>query len=109
MSDNFSYAVIGAGAIGSYYGIKLALAGFDTCFLARSYAQQLKKTGLVINSIEGASLILEEPAVYHDIKQMPVCDVVIIAIKGDCLPIVTAAAENIMHAQSTILILQNGK
>jgi len=74
MSNDFRYAIIGTGAIGSYSGAKLALAGFSPCFLARSDHQQLKTTGLVINSTEREPLILKEPTIYNDIKQMPICD-----------------------------------
>jgi len=46
-----SYAIIGTGALGGYYGAKLQRAGLDVHFLVNSDYQQVKTSGLVIRSM----------------------------------------------------------
>jgi 2-dehydropantoate 2-reductase len=48
-----SYAIIGTGVLGGYYGAKLQRAGLDVHFLVNSDYQQVKTSGLVIRSIDG--------------------------------------------------------
>src|SRR5450631_4131153 len=45
------YLVVGAGAVGGYFGGRLLAAGHDVTFLLRpGRAEALRKTGLVVNS-----------------------------------------------------------
>ena len=46
------YAVIGTGAIGAYYGAKLAYAGNDVHFLLPSDYDFVKENGLQIDSCD---------------------------------------------------------
>ncbi|MEE0908190.1 MAG: 2-dehydropantoate 2-reductase N-terminal domain-containing protein, partial [Muribaculaceae bacterium] len=46
LSRNMKYAVIGTGAIGAYYGAKLAYAGNDVHFLLHSDYDFVKENGL---------------------------------------------------------------
>ncbi len=41
-----SIAIVGAGAIGGYLGVKLAEAGEDVTFIARSNAEAIARDGL---------------------------------------------------------------
>ena len=43
-------AIIGTGAIGGFYGVMLALAGFDVHFLLHSEYAAVRHNGLQINS-----------------------------------------------------------
>jgi 2-dehydropantoate 2-reductase len=45
---SFRIAVVGAGAIGSYYGGKLANFGRDVHFLMRSDLREVRRSGLRI-------------------------------------------------------------
>jgi 2-dehydropantoate 2-reductase len=45
---NFRIAVVGTGAIGSYYGVKVAYFGRDVHFLVRSGIRQLRRFGIRI-------------------------------------------------------------
>ena len=74
------YAVIGTGAIGAYYGAKLAYAGNDVHFLLHSDYDFVKENGLQIDSCDG-SFHLSDPNIYHSTADMPACDVVIVALK----------------------------
>ena len=54
MIDTFqSVAVVGAGAIGLYYGGRLAAAGEDVRFLARADYDVLRRDGLKVESVHG--------------------------------------------------------
>nr|MDQ3347475.1 2-dehydropantoate 2-reductase [Acidobacteriota bacterium] len=45
------FAVLGAGAVGGYYGAKLALAGHDVTFIARgAHLAAIRARGLEIRS-----------------------------------------------------------
>ena len=46
-------AIIGAGAIGGYYGARLAQHGHDVHFLVRGDYDALKKNGWIIKSTDG--------------------------------------------------------
>ncbi|HVN52032.1 MAG TPA: 2-dehydropantoate 2-reductase N-terminal domain-containing protein, partial [Acidimicrobiales bacterium] len=52
-----SYTVVGAGAIGGYYGARLQQSGLEVRFLARSDAAHLRDHGLRVDSPEGDVLL----------------------------------------------------
>ena len=52
-----SVAVIGSGAVGSYYGARLARAGHDVRFLMRRDLERTRRSGLEIRSYEGDFLV----------------------------------------------------
>ena len=45
--------IVGAGAVGSYYGARLAQAGEDVTFLLRADYQHVKEHGLEVRSVAG--------------------------------------------------------
>lgn len=48
------YGIIGTGAIGGYYGAKLAHAGQEVHFLLRSDYEYVKQHGLQVDSCDGS-------------------------------------------------------
>src|SRR5437868_12538476 len=59
--------VVGAGAIGGYFGGRLLQAGRDITFLVRPRrASELATTGLVIKSPNGDVTLKDQPAVQAD-------------------------------------------
>ena len=72
---SLKYGIIGTGAIGGYYGAKLAKAGDDVHFLFHNDYEYVKVNGLQIDSVNG-SFHLSDLAVYHNTKDMPQCAVV---------------------------------
>ena len=48
-----SVAIVGAGAIGSYYGCRMAQAGHDVRFLLRSDFEEVKKNGFALRKCGG--------------------------------------------------------
>ena len=75
-----SYAVIGTGAIGGYYGGRLAEAGCDVHFLLRSDYAHVKAHGLSVKSVEG-DFSLPNVQAYDNPVDMPPVDVVLVCLK----------------------------
>lgn len=103
-----SYAIIGSGALGGYYGARLAHAGFDVHFLLHSDLEHVKRHGLVVHSPDG-DFSIAKPRVYARAADMPACDVTVVALKTtrnhllkDMLPPATGGGRGV------VLCLQNG-
>ena len=64
------YAVIGTGAVGGFYGGKLANAGKDVHFLMHSDYEYVKQNGLQVDSCDG-SFHIDNPNVYNNTSDMP--------------------------------------
>ena len=75
------YGIIGTGAIGGYYGAKLAHAGQEVHFLLHSDYEYVKQHGLQVDSCDG-SFHLDDVNVYGQTKDMPACDVVLVGLKS---------------------------
>ncbi len=101
------YAVIGTGAIGGYYGAKLAQHHKDVHFLLHSDYDHVKSYGLKIESCDG-NFELEQPNIYHDIAEMPKCDVVLVALKTTHNEILKDYLPQITHRDSIVIMIQNG-
>src|ERR1043166_5296184 len=72
MQSNRTIAVVGAGAVGAYYGGRLAQHGQDVHFLVRSDYQTLKREGWTIRSCDGDfQLRPDQIKVYDDPGKMP--------------------------------------
>src|SRR5690606_9912629 len=76
-------AIVGAGAIGAYYGSRLAQPGHDVHFLLRSDYAHVRDHGWTIRSCDGDfSLPAAALRVYDRPAAMPVADLVIITLKS---------------------------
>lgn len=101
------YGVIGTGAIGGYYGARLAQNGQELHFLLRSDYEYVRQHGLQIDSCDG-SFRLDAPHVYNTTIGMPQCDVVLVCLKSinnsklrDLLP-------PLLGPQTLVVLIQNG-
>ncbi|MGF1493592.1 MAG: putative 2-dehydropantoate 2-reductase [Microcoleaceae cyanobacterium] len=102
-----SYAILGTGAIGGFYGAKLQRAGFDVHFLLRSDYEYAKRRGLVVESIDG-DITLPEIQAYNQSQDIPNCDVVVIALKTTHNHQLSELLIPFTKSNSILLILQNG-
>ena len=101
------YGVIGTGAIGGYYGARLAQSGQELHFLLRSDYEYVQQHGLQIDSCDG-SFHLDNPHVYNQTEDMPQCDVVLVCLKSinnnklrDLLP-------PLLGPKTLVVLIQNG-
>ncbi|WP_254567962.1 putative 2-dehydropantoate 2-reductase [Oscillatoria sp. HE19RPO] len=104
---NRSYAIIGTGAIGGFYGAKLQQAGFEVHFLLHSDYQFVRQRGLRVDSVWG-DFTLNSLNVYNDVHQMPPCDVVIVALKTTRNSLLTNLLPPVLKESGAVLMLQNG-
>jgi 2-dehydropantoate 2-reductase len=100
--------IIGTGAIGGFYGVMLARAGFDVHFLLRSEFAAVAERGLQVDSAVHGALTLNPVQAYSSAEDMPACDWLLVGAKttsnADLAPaIIQAAAPN-----ANVLLLQNG-
>lgn len=102
-------AIIGAGAVGGYYGARLAQHGHDVHFLLRGDYDSVKRSGWVVQSIAGDFRVVPgETHVYDDSRRMPAADLVIVTLKttsnGQYEPLIRP----LLKDSTAILTLQNG-
>lgn len=99
--------VLGAGAVGGYFGGRLLEKGEDVTFLVREKRQeQLKKNGLQIKSVHG-DVTLRPKTILADDQDHPF-DVVILATKAYHLEDGLKAIEPFVRDYTIIIPLLNG-
>ena len=101
------YAVIGTGAIGGFYGAKLARAGHDVHFLLHSDYRYVCLNGLQVTSCNG-DFILPQINVYSDVNLMPKVDVVLVGLKTTNEHLLRELLPPLLHEHTLVLLIQNG-
>jgi 2-dehydropantoate 2-reductase len=100
--------IIGAGAIGGFYGLMLARAGFDVHFLLRSEFDAVARQGLQLNSAVHGALSLQPVQAYRNAAEMPACDWLLVGAKttsnAELAPTIAQAAA----PGAKVVLLQNG-
>lgn len=100
-------AIVGSGAIGLYYGGRLAQAGEDVTFLARSDYDVLKKNGLSVESIHG-DFHVPHVKVQNTALEIGPVDLVIVAWKATSNAYLAEVLAPLLHENTQVLTLQNG-
>lgn len=100
-------AILGAGAVGSYYGGRLALNGHDVHFLLRSDFEAVHQNGLRVQSIAG-DFHLPQPNIHRTPAEIGPCDLVIIALKNTHNSQLTYLLPPLLKPGTVLLTLQNG-
>ena len=101
------YGIVGVGAIGGFYGGKLAHSGLDVHFLSHSDYQFVKERGLQIDSCDG-SFHLDKVNVYQNAGDMPKCDVVVVGLKTTNNHLLRELLPPLLHERSVVILIQNG-
>ena len=101
------YGVIGTGAIGGYYGAKLARAGQEVHFLLRSDYEYVKQHGLQVDSCDG-SFHLTDVNAYLYAEDMPTCDVVLVCLKSVNNSKLQTLLPPLLHTRTLVVLIQNG-
>ena len=102
-----SVAIVGSGAVGLYYGARLAAAGEDVRFLLRSDFAAISRDGLKVASIHG-DLDLPQVKAYRSAAEIGPVDLVIVAWKATSNDQLSAVLPPLLHANTQVLTLQNG-
>ena len=101
-------AVFAAGAVGGYFGGRLAAAGHDVSFIARgAQLAAIRKDGLRIESPLG-NLHLNDVRVTSDPKDIGPVDVVLFAVKLWDTESAAEMAKPLLGPQTRVITFQNG-
>lgn len=101
------YGIIGTGAIGGYYGAKLAQAGKDVHFLLHSDYDHVRLHGLQVNSCDG-NFHLDHVNAYSRPEDMPQCDVVLVCLKSVNNNKLTTLLPPLLGKETLVVLIQNG-
>jgi 2-dehydropantoate 2-reductase len=104
---NFSIAVVGSGAIGCYYGAKLAYFGRDVHFLMRGDVAEIRRFGIRIRG-KGENLRVAKVNHYASTEEIGPCDLVLVALKATSNSDLTKLIPPLLHEKTMLLTLQNG-
>src|SRR5438045_1860416 len=99
--------IIGSGAIGSYYGAKLAHAGSDVHFLMRGDLGDVRRDGILVRG-EGENFRVATINCYNSTKEIGAVDLVIIAVKATSNEDVIDLVPPLLDQRTMLLTLQNG-
>jgi 2-dehydropantoate 2-reductase len=101
-------AVMAAGAVGGYFGARLAAAGHDVAFIARgAHRDAIARDGLKVESTLG-NLHLKDVKVTDDPRQVGPVDLVLFAVKLWDTETAGAQARPFVGAGTRLVTLQNG-
>ena len=102
-----SVAVVGSGAIGLYYGGRLAAAGEDVAFLVRSDFEVISNGGLKVESVHG-DFTLPQVKAFRTPEEIGPVDLVIVSWKETANHLLARVLPPLLHANTQVLTLQNG-
>jgi len=99
--------MVGAGAVGGYFGARLVKAGVDCALLLRSRTlAAVKQKGLTIHSVDESFTV--HPVASSDPRALPKASLVILSVKRYDLDEVIEQLRPVHFANATVLTLQNG-
>jgi 2-dehydropantoate 2-reductase len=107
MKENDRIAVVGSGAIGSYYGAKLAHGGSDVHFLIRGDLDEIKRGGIRVRGRD-EDFRVEKINCYNSTAAIGPCDLVLIAVKATANRDLLGLIPPLLHEETLLLTLQNG-
>lgn len=99
--------MVGAGAVGGFFGAHLAKTNPNVSFLLRPRTlQAVKERGLTIRSAAGTFTV--NPVAASDPRALPRPDLVILSVKAYDLDEVMSQLESVITERTVFLTLQNG-
>jgi 2-dehydropantoate 2-reductase len=99
-------AVVGPGALGSFYGAKLCRAGHDVHFLLRTDYDAVRKDGVWIEGDEGAFHV--QPHAARAPEEIGPADLVLIGLKTTANHVLPQLLPPLTGPNTALLTLQNG-
>lgn len=99
-------AVVGCGAVGSYYGARLCLVGHDVHFLLRSDYDVVKANGVQVVTADGEFAV--RPKCAREPKEIGPVDLVVIGLKTTANGQFAELISPLVGPETAILTLQNG-
>jgi len=99
-------AVVGCGALGSYYGAKLCRDGREVHFLLRSDYEVVRRQGVTIRSRDGDFNV--RPKCARTPEQIGIADLVLIGLKTTANDQFPGLLRPLVGPRTAVLTLQNG-
>ena len=102
-------AIIGAGAIGGYVGVKLALAGNDVTLIVRgANLKAIKAAGMKLIMADGSQHVAPHVRATDDYAEAGPQDLVILAMKAHQLEAVAKDVPKLFGPDTAVVTMQNG-
>jgi 2-dehydropantoate 2-reductase len=112
MSSQFkTIAVVGAGALGLYYGGRLARAGGagDVAFLARGDLEVLRRDGVTVKAPDGGFTVgADRVKIAATPEEIGPVDLVVVTLKATANGQLARLLPALLHERTVVLNLQNG-
>src|SRR5436190_11897233 len=99
-------AVVGCGAVGSYYGARLSRASEEVHFLLRSDYEVVRRKGVFIRSPQGDFRV--QPRCARTAAEIGPSDLVMIALKTTANSVFESLLPPLVNNNTTVLTMQNG-
>jgi 2-dehydropantoate 2-reductase len=102
-------AIIGAGAIGGYVGVKLALAGNDVTFIVRgANLAAIRAHGMKLVMADGSEHVARHVRATNDYAEAGPQDLVILAMKAHQVEAVAPDVPKLFGPDTAVVTMQNG-
>ena len=102
-------AIIGAGAIGGYVGVKLALAGEDVTFVVRgANLDAIRRNGMKLVMSDGSEHVAANVRATNDYASAGVQDIVVLAMKAHQVDAVANDVPKLIGPDTVVVTMQNG-
>ena len=102
-------AIIGAGAIGGYVGVKLALAGEDVTFMVRgANLSAIRANGMKLVMHDGSEFVATNVKASNDYLATGPQDMVILALKAHQVEAVAHDVPQLFGPETVVVTMQNG-
>jgi len=102
-------AIIGAGAIGGYVGVKLALAGEDVTFIVRgANLAAIRKNGMKLIMQDGVEHVATNVKATANYAEAGPQDIVILALKAHQVEAVANDLPKLFGLDTAVVTMQNG-
>lgn len=102
-------AVIGAGAIGGYVGVKLALAGEDVTFIVRgANLEAISKNGVKLIMADGVEHVAKNVKATNNYDEAGQQDIIVLAMKAHQLEAIADDLPKLIGPETVIVTMQNG-
>jgi len=102
-------AIIGAGAIGGYVGVKLALAGEDVTFMVRgANLDAIRENGMKLIMHDGAEHVARNVKATNNYEEAGPQDMVILAMKANQVESVAEDVPKLLGPDTVVVTMQNG-
>jgi 2-dehydropantoate 2-reductase len=101
-------AIVGSGAVGIYYGVRLAKTGLDVRFLLRGDLEAVRERGSLLIHETGHSTALSPVAAFGSTEEIGAVDLIVVALKTTVNSELEHLLPPMLRPHTAILTLQNG-